>query len=40
MLMRDLCRIRECAKPANAQDSTCVRFRQMDAERKAQDEYR
>lgn len=40
MLMRDLCRIRECAKPANAQDSTCVRFRKMDEERKAQDEYR
>lgn len=40
MLMRDLCRIRECAKPAHAQDGVCVRFRKMDDERKAQDEYR
>lgn len=27
---RDLCRIRECSKPAFASDQTCVRFRQME----------
>jgi hypothetical protein len=34
---RDLCRLRECGKPAFARDPTCVRFREMEeANRRAQ----
>lgn len=33
-LSRDFCGIRECAKPANASDPLCVRFRQMEEARR------
>ena len=35
-LARDFCRMKECGKPSFANDSVCVRFRQMDEARRQQ----